>query len=420
MLAFHSAPRAAVAAAVVLITTACGRKPAAPQRPAVPVTVGAARFADVPYTLSANGVVTPIQTAAITPQVDGIITDVAFREGQDVARGDVLFRIEPRPYKAAFDQARAALTRDSAAAENARREADRYESLVAQDYVTREQADQMRATATSAIAVVDADRAALEAAQFNLANTTIRAPISGRTGSVLIRVGNVVHAAGSVPLLVIDQVAPILVRFAVPGSTLPLVRQYSATGALPVLAEPSAGPRQEGSGSTTASGDSAVSNGGSSDDPPASAGAAVPSSQGALTFIDNAIDTTTGTVMLKATFANSDALLWPGEFVAVSLRLFIEQNALVVPSTAVETGQQGTYVYTVDSTGTAQQRRVGVERTADGLSVIRHGLAKGEIVVTDGQSRLTPGARVTTSARTAPQGPDSTAGNHPAPSHRRG
>jgi multidrug efflux system membrane fusion protein len=264
------------------------------------------------------------------------------------------------------------------------------------DYVTREQADQERAAAAAADATVQADKAAVATARFNLENTTIRAPIPGRTGSLLVRAGNVVHAAASTPLVVIDQIKPILVRFAVPGTDLPLIQRTTARGeALPVIATP-------GTAATQAAPDTSPG-----DDPApglaSSAGAgttvqanSVSSALGTLTFIDNAVDTTTGTLMLKATFANTARALWPGQFVAVSVRLFVEQNALVVPAQAVLTGQQGTYVYVVDSAGTAQQRRVTVERTADGMAVIAWGLGDRDQVVTEGQSRLTPGAKIAT------------------------
>jgi membrane fusion protein, multidrug efflux system len=399
-------------AAALLALGACGHAKAPPPKAAVPVGIGAAHLASVPYTISANGVVTPIQTAAVTSQVDGIITDVAFAEGHDVAKGDVLFRIEPRLYSAAYQEARAALTRDSATADNARMEAERYATLVAQDYVTKEQADQQTATARAAAATVESDRAALGAAQFNLENTTIRAPIAGRTGSVLVRVGNVVHGAASTPLVVIQPIRPILVRFAVAGTDLPLIRQYSAKGTLPIIAAPGSATSQ--ATPDTAGGDSAATGpapGG--DDPPPNPALKVSSAPGTLTFIDNAIDTTTGTVMLKATCANGDGALWPGEFVAVSLKLFDEANALVVPSTAVMTGQQGTYVYAVDSSGVAQQRRVAVERSADGLSIIASGLKNGEHVVTEGQSRVTPGAHVTTSGPNGAKGTDAPSASAP-------
>jgi len=393
----------------LILAAGCGTKGAKPPRPQIPVTAATVRRADVPYTLLANGLVTPIQSAAVGSQVDGIIASVAFREGQDVARGQVLFQIDPRPYQAAYNQAVAAEHRDRATADNADQEAVRYTQLEAKDYATKEQADQQRAAAAVAHAALEADEAALATAKFNLDNTTIRAPISGRTGSLLVRVGNLVHAASTTPLVLINQIHPIQVRFTVPASELTLVQRYAVHAELPVIATP--GPPLN-RGSDTTSGDTPVTTqvGSAGGDPPAP-GTALrtvgPVVQGTLAFIDNAIDTTTGTLLLKATFANPDGALWPGEFVATSLRLFVEKDALVVPAQAVITGQQGLSVYVVDSTGSALSRRVTVERSSGGLAVIASGLSLGERVVTEGQSRLAPGAKValkTGAAAAAPAG----------------
>lgn len=389
----HGVPGAATVALAyisLLLLGACTSKRTRPENPPVPVTVVAAHRTNLPYTTTANGIVTPLQTATVAPQVDGIVTQVTFREGQEVAAGQILFRIEPSPYLAAYRQALAALARDSATAVNARHEVSRYDSLEAKDFVTHEQADQVRATASAADATVKADENAVAGARWSLDKTTIRAPISGRTGGLLIRTGNVVHAATGTPLVVINQIRPILVRFPVPGSDLPLIQRYGADKALPVTAVPGRSPAETASDTTLGGGGIATVN----DPPPPQPLRAASVAQGALTFIDNAVDTTTGTVMLKASFANQAGTLWPGEFAAVSLRLFVEPDALVVPAEAVLTGQAGTYAYVVDSTKAAQQRRVTVERTANGLAVISAGLKDGERVVTAGQSRLTPGAKV--------------------------
>jgi membrane fusion protein, multidrug efflux system len=356
----------------------------------------------VPYTLEANGIVTPIQSAAVASQVDGIITSVLFQEGQEVTRGQPLFQVDPRPYRNAYEQALATLARDSANAANAQKQVNRYSKLVEQRYVTKEEGDQLEANSAATDAVVRADRATVANARLNLDNTTIRAPISGKTGSLLVRVGNLVHANGATPLVTINQVRPIMVRFAVPASQLPLILQYGAHGGLPVTAI--AG----GAATSTSIGDSAtgapvdapaqltpaasVRQSGNAD-PPSMMGAAAAPTRGMLTFIDNAVDTATGTVTLKATFDNTDGSLWAGQFAATTLRLFVEQNALVVPTQAVVTGQRGTYVYVIDG-DTAKQRPVSVERTAGGIAIVASGLTDGARVVTDGQSRLTPGARV--------------------------
>lgn len=399
-----------VAVSLLASAAACSKQQEPRGRQAVPVIVAAVRKADVPYTVEANGVVTPMEAATVSAQVDGIVQRVTFREGQDVVKGEILFEIDPRPYRAAYQQALAALARDRANADNAQREAQRYATLAQQDYVTREQADQQRTNAAAAAAVAAMTQAQVASARFNLDNTTVRAPISGRTGALLVREGNLVRTGGATPLVVINQVSPILVRFAIPSTQLPLLQRYGTGGGLVV----SATPNSEGDVpalDTSANSAIGLSVGGGdpgrASGPPdngAPARPAAPSSQlmpitqpehGSLYFIDNAVDTTTGTVLLKASFPNPNKRLWAGEFVVARLQLFVEQNALVVPASAVVTGQQGPYVYVVSDSGTAQQRPVTVERTAGSLTVIASGLRDGEKVVTEGQSRLTPNAKIT-------------------------
>jgi multidrug efflux system membrane fusion protein len=383
------------ALALTVALGACAKKAQKPPSQAVPVTVVPASRADVPFEIQANGVVAPLATSAVTAQVDGIITKVYFREGQDVNKGDLLFQIEARPYQAAYQQALANLARDRETNANAQKEVARYESLVKQDYVTQEQADQQRATAGASAATVQADEAAVENAKFNLGNTQIRAPIAGRTGGLLVREGNVVHAGGTTPLVVINQISPILVRFPIPATDLPLIQKYGGSGKLPVTAIPG-GARQSAQDTTGGPpGAGADEEQASGVDPGAvNLLAQIAPSQGTLYFVDNTVDTLTGTVMLKATFPNTDKTLWAGQFVSSTLHLFDEKNALVLPSQAVVTGQQGTYVYVIDSASTAQQRKVAVERTQGNVSVITAGLRDGERVVLSGQSRLNAGAKV--------------------------
>jgi multidrug efflux pump subunit AcrA (membrane-fusion protein) len=411
----------------------------------VPVAITSVRKAAVPYVIPANGTVYPMQTAQVASQVDGIIRRVAFREGEDVQQGQLLFEIDPIPYRAAYEQAVANLARDKATLINAQAEVVRYDDLVAKDYVTKEQADQIRANAGVAVATLAADSGAVANAKFNLDNSTVRAPISGRTGQLLVREGNLVHAAASTPLVVINQIKPILVQFAVPATNLPDIQKYVNTGSLPVTVSPTSaasapvasgsddnsdtppgtsisqgsdpapstapqgaqqvapqgqapgGPpshpavtSQPRSSSGSGSGNSGASGAPSSG--PVTVN--VPQTTGKLTFVNNAVDTVTGTVLLKGTFANLQSELWPGEYVATTLRLYVQQDALVVPTQAVMTGQQGSYVFVIDTKGTAQQRAITVSRTADSLAVISRGLQEGEHVVTDGQSRLTQGAKV--------------------------
>jgi multidrug efflux system membrane fusion protein len=318
----------------------------------------------VPYVVTANGVAEPMQTVAVEAQVNGILNRVTFAEGQDVQAGQVLFQIDSRPYVAVLDQARGQLARDEAQAANARRDATRYAALVKEGYVTTSQADQAEATAASAAATVASDRATVSKAALDVSNCTIRAPISGRTGSLLVRQGNLVKANSDPPLVVINQIKPILVRFSVPQSQFPDIQRYYRGGnALFVRATPS-----EGSG--------------------------VPL-DGTLAFVDNNVDSTTGTVLLKARFANSEASLWPGQYTNIALQLYVDPTALTLPASAVLTGQQGTYVFTVDSAGKARQSPVRVARTIDSVAVIASGIKDGERVITSGQSRLTPGSKVT-------------------------
>lgn len=394
---------AAASLGVLAGVGACSKAPARPPRPAIAVSVIPVKRTSVPYDIEANGIVTPMQTANVAPQVDGIIVDVDFSEGQEVTKGQVLFHLDPRPYQATYDQVAATLARDKATAAYAQSEFERYDALVKQGIVTREQADQLRANAQSAAATVQADQATLAAAKFNLDNCIVRAPISGRTGSLLVRTGNLVHAAGATPLVVINQVRPILVRFAVPATNLPQILHYGEQNgrpiALPVTAVPATGNAPGPAADTSASMDAG---GGKAAGRQAVAIAKTDAdgdSKGGLSMIDNAVDTTTATVMLKASFPNRGGTLWPGQFVGTTLRLFVEDSVLVLPTQAVVTGQQGTYVYVIDSSNTAQQRMVTVERTAAQLSVIASGVSEGERVVTDGQSRVTPGAQVTIGSR---------------------
>jgi multidrug efflux system membrane fusion protein len=355
----HSARFAAL---VLLAGAACSKKDP-PRQPTVPVSVTTVKRVSVPYVVTANGVAEPMQTVAVESQVNGILNRVTFAEGQPVQVGQVLFEIDPRPYVAVLDQARAQLAKDQAMAASAQRDAARYASLVKEGYVTGSQADQAEANAVSAVATVAADRANVQKAALDVANTTIRAPISGRTGSLLVRQGNLVKANSTPPLVVINQIQPILVRFAVAQSQFPDIQRYYRGGnALQVRATPS-----EGSG--------------------------VPL-MGTLAFVDNNVDSTSGTVLLKARFSNPEGTMWPGQYMNVALQLFVDPNALTLPAPAVLTGQQGTYVYTIDTAGTARQRQVQVTRTVDSLAVIGSGLVDGERVIVDGQSRLIPGSKV--------------------------
>jgi len=342
-----------------VLVTACAA-PSAPPQQRVPVTVGTAERRDVPFELAATGTVEPLQTVAVQPQIGGPIVRIAFREGQDVQKGQVLFQIDPRPYQAALAQAEALLSRDRAQSANAEQEASRYAELAKREYVTAQQYDQARTVSAAAAATLAGSEAEVEEARLNLQYATIRAPISGRTGSLRVREGNLVRAADATALVTINQIRPILVRFAVPAAHLALIQRYRGDQ-LVVRAEP------VGGGAST---------------------------EGELTFVDNAVDTTTGTILLKGTFPNTDGVLWPGEFVNVRLQLYVERNALVVPATAVVTGQQGSFVFVIGADSAAATKPVKLGRTAGDVTIVDAELTPGERVVTDGQLRLQQGSKI--------------------------
>ncbi len=360
-------PRAALVAALaagLALSAACGGKKAAgPPRETVPVTVGTVTRQAVPLEVSAIGNVEPYTTVAVTARVGGQLTRGEFREGQDVRKGEVLFVIDPRPFEAALAQARANLERDRARAKKAEQDRQRYAELVAKDYVTREQADQTESEAAAAGATIKADQAAIETTALELSYCTITAPISGRAGSVLVHAGNVVKANDDKPLIVINQIQPVYVKFSVPETALSKIKSHVLGGRpLEVTAARSDDPKQL--------------------------------EKGELSFVDNAVNSATGTIELKATFINRNEALWPGQFVTVSLVLTTDANAVVVPSQAVQTGQQGSYVFVVLPDLTVEARPVEVERTRGALAVVARGLQPGERVVTDGQLRLVPGTKI--------------------------
>jgi len=350
--------RTFVPAIALVATAACGsHRGGAAQR--VPVSVARVERRDLPYELDANGTVEPIRSVDVLPQVGGTILHVNFAEGDEVAAGQILFELDPRPYRAALQQAEGALLRDLTQAQSAAREAARYKTLAATNTVTQEDYETKQSTADAAYAAVRSDSAAAAIARLNLEYATVRAPIGGRTGRLLLHEGNLVRA-GSDPLVSIVQMRPILVRFSVPAINLPALRARAGEQ-MKTIAMPAR--------------DSALA------------------VQGMLSFVDNQVDSTTGNVLLKARFANHDGALWPGEFVGIKLVLGVQNDAVVVPSQAVMQGQQGTYVFVVNNDGTATTQPITVERTLDSLSVIA-GVPAGALVVTDGQLKLTPNAKV--------------------------
>ena len=346
-------------APLLLALTACRADPP-PPTPAVPVSLARVERRDVPVVLEATGTVEPLQTARVAPQVSGLVTRVAFREGQDVAEGQVLFTIDPRPFEASLAQAEGALARDAAYYAAAQRDVDRFTALAEKEYVTAQQLDQARARAAGLAATLRSDSGAVSRARLDLQYATVRAPIAGRTGGLLVREGNLVQTNGSTPLVVINQLAPILVRFTLPADRLAAVRARGGS-ALPVVALPV--------GDTVRS-------------------------RGQLVFLDNAVDSLSGTIALKARFDNRDGRLWPGALVRVRLELDVERQVLVVPATAVVPGQQGDVVFVAGDDLRAHVRPVRVRRTSDSLAVLDEGVEPGQQVITDGQVRLSEGTRI--------------------------
>ena len=292
----------------------------------------------------------------------GLLAKVTFKEGEDVKEGQLLLQIDPAPCQAALDQAVGILERDKAQLANSELDLTRYEALAAKDYVTAQQYEQAKTAVVAGRATVTSDQANVETARLNLQYAAIRSPISGRAGSLLVKQGNLVKAGGQ-PLVTINQIQPILVRFVVPVVHLPPdapVRQRRAPGAGASRFHQRRGQHVHRR----------------------------------LSFVDNAVDTITGTILLKARFENQDATLWPGEFVSVTLNLFTQADALVIPSSAVVQGQQGSFVFVIKQDQTADPRPITIGRIAGDLTTIDKGLTEGETVVTDGQLRLTAGSHV--------------------------
>ena len=330
--------------------------------PPVPVVVAQAVQKTVPVEIRAIGNVEAYSNVSIKAQVTGLVTAVHFHEGQDVQKGAVLFDIDKRPFEGALEVAEAELARDKAKAQNARIQADRYAKLFEQGVASRDQYDSTRADADSQEASVRSDQAIINNAKLNLEYCTITSPIDGRTGSVLVYPGNLTKANDVPVLVVINQLIPIYVNFAVPEQYLAEVKKYMAAGSLHVSAQV---PDQPGA-----------------------------SEQGTLSFIDNSVDNTTGTIHMKATFRNTQRKLWPGQFVTIVLTLTSERNVTVIPASAINVSQNGQYVYVIKPDNTAESRPVASGRTIGGETVITSGLRAGETVVTDGQLRLVAGARV--------------------------
>ncbi len=340
----------------------------------MPVTTVHARHMDFPVYLRGLGQVQASSSVLVRARVDGTLMQVAVTEGQMVKQGDLVAVIDPRPFKAALDQAEAKRTQDQALLANAKLDQARYASLAKQDFASRQQVDTQQAVVNQYTAAIAGDDAAIEAAKLNLGFCYITAPTPGRVGLRLIDPGNMIRASDGAGIVSINRLQPISAIFTLPQDTLPRINAAMATSTLTVLAY--------------ASNDTTLL------------------AQGTLLTPDNAIDPATGTIKLKATFPNTDNALWPGQF--VNLRLLVETlvNVVTVPTPAIQHGPAGLYVYAVKPDGTAARLPVEVSNEDAGLSVVAKGLDAGTVVVTDGQSRLQEGMRVAaTELKTEPPGP---------------
>ncbi len=373
MEAHDARPPLALVASLLMLCCAlagCGGQQA--RRPGrIPVTVDRAESRSVPYELDASGTVESIASADVTAQVGGLVTAIPFREGDDVRAGAVLVQLDPRGFEAGVAQAAAVLARDRAQARSARLDLERSETLAGQQLIAAGDLDTKRATAEALAASVQGDSANLIQARLDLAYASVRAPIAGRTGRLRVHVGDVVKANDPTnPVVTINQLRPIRVKFSVAQSELEGLRDENRRDVhVLVNADPTDSTWTEGR----------------------------------LTFMDNQVDPGSGTLLLKGEFDNTDGRLWPGAFARVRLRLRNQDGATVVPAAAVTNSQNGPYCYVVLPDTTVEMRPVTVSRTWQGMAVINAGVRPGEIVVTDGQVRLSPGARATIRAPQAPR-----------------
>jgi multidrug efflux system membrane fusion protein len=327
----------------------------------VPVTVAVVGTRNVPIEITTFGTVQAHSSIQVKSEVGGNLVKVHFRKGQSIKAGDLLFSIDSRSYKAALDQANANLARDRALEKNALINAERSKELLKQGFISRSDDDTAQANAGSLTAVVKADEAAIVNAKLQVEHCSIRSPINGKAGDILIPEGTLIKA-NDVPMVTINQIQPIEVFFSIPQAELPAVRKQMAVRKLKVMASLPQDTR--------------------------------PPEAGDLFFIDNTIDKTTGTVQLAGTFSNDQEVLWPGQYVIVTLVLSIQRDALVVPSVAVQTGREGKFVFAVKPDNTVEVRSVIARMAAGEETVIEKGLQAGERVVTDGQLGLVPGSKI--------------------------
>jgi len=343
------------------LSPACSEKKAPPPA-TVPVLVATVKEQTVPVEIRNIGNVEAYATVSIKSRLAGQLVRVNFKEGQDVKEGELLFVIDPRPYEAALKTVEANLEKDKALAGKAQSDLKRYAEMIRKQFVSQQDYDQAKATAESLAAVVNADQVAVQNARLNLSYCYIKAPLTGRTGNLLANQGNMIKENADTAMLVINQIQPIYVTFAVPEKNLPTLKKFMAQGKVKVDAVIPNDPQHP--------------------------------EQGVLSFINNTVDLTTGTIQCKATYDNADKKLWPGLFVNVVVKLTEEPNAILVPSPAIQSGQEGQFVWLVKPDLTVETRPVETERSLNGDVVVKQGLQAGDRVVTDGQIRLVKGAKV--------------------------
>jgi multidrug efflux system membrane fusion protein len=370
----------------------------------VPVVLAKAQTQDVPVYLDALGTVQAFNTVTVRAMIDGPLIEVNFKEGQDVKTGDVLARIDPRPYQASLDQAVAKKAQDEANLANARLDLARYQKLAKTAYTSEQQADTQRATVAQLEAQVKQDQASIDNARTQLSYCTIVSPIDGRTGIRQIDQGNIIHTSDTGGLVVITQLHPISVVFTLPQQDLGAVMRAQQAGPVKVLAFPQGTAPTPAAGTAASQSGPGLSASTATDtvDPPSSSGPQLDS--GVLAVVDNQVDQSTGTIKLKATFPNKQLKLWPGGFVTVQLLARTENGVTTVPPVAVQRGPNNTYVYVVDDTDTAHRRTVNVGYQDPGVAVIAQGLKPGDQVVVDGASRLNDGTKVTVAQPAAAPG----------------
>ncbi len=352
-----SAPVAAPAAAA----PAAAQAPASPG-PGVPVISGTVAVADVPVLLNAIGTVQAFNMVTIKSRIDGQIVGVEFTEGQNVKAGSPLIRIDPRPFQAAIEQAEAVKERDAAQLASAQADLARSADLVGRGFKSRQTYDQQKALVDQLTASLKGDDAQIGTARLNLSYATIRSPIDGRLGARLVDIGNMVRGSDAAGLVTVAQLKPIFVNFTLAQDNIDRIREHQAKGPLEVQAYSGDGKNLRATGK--------------------------------VTLIDNAVDQATGTIRLKASFANDDERLWPGEFVNVRVVLTVRKGVSTVPAQTVQDGPTGHYAYVIKDDNTVERRQVDVAAVQDGIAVVSKGLAPGEKIVVEGQYRLTQGARV--------------------------